>query len=142
VGPTEGESTWRQGRLVTGAAWATAGRLLRGAHRCGRPRRHVRAREQACTGNPPQRTRELTGARTARGHEHQGDGAKPRLEPAKAKTFGTCAVRGEVRSLTTPEKTGCLPEPVKSAYGVAARWATPTLDGTRPTGRLVPCPQR
>ena len=31
-------------------------------------------------------------------------------------------------------KCGCLPEPVKSAYGVAARWATPTLDRTRPTG--------
>jgi hypothetical protein len=28
----------------------------------------------------------------------------------------------------------CLPEPVKSAYGVAARWAPPTPDRTRPTG--------
>jgi hypothetical protein len=44
--------------------------LVSGAHGSAPP-------EQARTGNPPQRPRELANARTASGHEHQGDGGKP-----------------------------------------------------------------
>jgi hypothetical protein len=35
---------------------------------------------------------------------------------------------------------GCLPEPVKSAYGVPSGSATPPPDRTRPTRRAVCCP--
>ncbi len=74
-----------------------ARRLPRGGAPARAARRQVRAPGQARTGNPPQRPRELASARTASGHEHQGDDAKPRLPP-KSQDLGTCAVRGEVRS--------------------------------------------
>jgi hypothetical protein len=53
-------------------------------------------------------------ARTASGYEHQGDDAKPRLDPGKIKD-GTRVVRGEVRSPSHHWE----------------RWVSP---GTRPTG--------
>jgi hypothetical protein len=83
MGPAEGERSCRQGKAVPGAAWATPAASRAAALRRGRPRRQVRASGQARTGTPPQRPRELAGARTASGHEHQGDDAKPRLDPGK-----------------------------------------------------------
>jgi hypothetical protein len=87
---------------------------------------------RARTGNPPLRTRELAGARTVSGHEHQGDEAKPRLDPGEESK--TRHLRGPGRSaLPGPpaRNYGCLPEPVKSASGVlrigyAATWQNPS----------------
>src|SRR6185437_14363919 len=61
------------------------------------------------------------------GESRTVSGGTPEMAPAR---FGEkCAPR------TTSGKSGCLPEPVKGAYGVAARSATPPLDRARPTGR-------
>jgi hypothetical protein len=102
-------------------------------------RRQVRAPGQVRTENPPRRTRELTSARTASGHEHQGDHTKPQLDPAKLKSRH---LRGSGRRP--------LPEPPPGIVDVSrnlsraptaspARWATPTLDRTRPPPGYCSC---
>ena len=74
-----------RGRPVTGGGLGYARRLPRG----GAPARTAPppgpSPRTGPHGNPPLRTRELAGARTASGHEHQGDEAEPRLDPAEVK---------------------------------------------------------
>jgi hypothetical protein len=136
VGPAEGESTCRQGKAGPGAAWATPAASRAAALRRGRPRRPVRAPDQARTGEPAATTARA-GGRANR--------------PAAASTRATTSSRGSARGRSKrwhlrglgrsalpkpPERNaGCLPEPIKSAYGVPSGSATPPLDRTRPTRR-------
>ena len=78
----------------------------------------------------PTRTRQESHAPSLNGDRQSGTAPGDQDQNMAAIGFG-----GEVHSPQAPVlKCGCLPEPVKSAYGVAARWATPTPDRTRPTG--------
>ena len=73
------------------------------------------------------------------GHlDHQDDEHRRRVTHGRRRyrRHGTCAVRGEVRPPEPPVRNrGCLPGPVKSAYGVPSGSAAPPLDRTRPTGQ-------
>src|ERR1700733_14843334 len=55
-----------------------------------------------------------------------------RRVPRRSK-HGACVVGEKCAPQPPSENCGCLPEPVKSAYGVPSGSATPTLDRTRPT---------
>jgi hypothetical protein len=108
VGPAEYDSTCRQGRLVTEAAWASPA-----ASRAGRSGTDGAAARSAYpnrprTGNPPQRMRELAGARTAGGHEHQGESGSRGLVRQKPKPLA-------------PARFGekCAPEPPPGTMGVS-----------------------
>jgi hypothetical protein len=101
-----------------------AGRL---AERAPRDQRRARRRPAATAPHDGERA---NGQR----HKHQGDEGAQALNLERSKTWH---LGGSVRSALPEPPTRndrCLPEPVKSAYGVATRWATPTLDRTRPTG--------
>ena len=60
-----------------------------------------------------------------------GGGAEPVRR--QAGRVGGVRFRGKSAPRTATENRGCLPEPVKSAYGVPAGSATPPLDRTRLT---------
>jgi hypothetical protein len=65
-------------------------------------------------GNPLQRPRELAGSRTASGHEHPGDEAKPRLDPGERSR--SRHLRGSVRSAlpeSPRDRVRIAGEPVK-----------------------------
>jgi hypothetical protein len=79
----------------------------------------------------PRRPLELPGPGTHGAHPLLHLPASPGRHQIR---LGTCVVRGEVRSPNHQrDMIKGLPEPVKSAYSVAARCATPTPDRTRPT---------
>jgi hypothetical protein len=92
--------------------------------------------------SPPSRTRRLaarerpTTTRTTRpGAARRGQarpGAASHLESQKKSLAARQRVRGDITP-HPPLNDGCLPEPVKSAYGVPSGSATPPLDRTRPT---------
>ena len=68
----------------------------------------------------------------AHDEEHQDDAIGKEVQKQ------SLAARQRVRGNTTPHPSvndGCLPEPVKSAYGVPSGSATPPLDRTHPTGQ-------
>ena len=88
-------------------------------------------------GNPPLRTRELASARTASGHEHQGDNTNPRLDPAEVKDLAPAWSGEKCAPRTTSEDDRCLPEPVKSVYGVPSGSATPPPDRTFLAGAVA-----
>ena len=111
-----------------------ARRLPCGGNPARAARRQDRIPGQVRTGNPPQRPRELASA------NHQRSRAPGRRRQAAALSVAGSPrwrLPGSGRS-ALPEpparKDGCLPEPVKSAYGVPSGSATPPLDRTRPTG--------
>jgi len=64
---------------------------------------------------------------------------RPPIVTGERSQDGTCAVKGEkCVPLTTSEEWWMSPGTrQKSAYGVASRWARPTLDRTCPTGQDV-----
>src|SRR6478609_1302174 len=74
------------------------------SRRRGFARRQVRAPGQARTESPPQRPRELASARTASGHEHQGDDAKPRLDSGKPKILAPARFGEKCAPRTTSEE--------------------------------------
>jgi hypothetical protein len=80
---------WSPGRPGFAAALLPPARARRPAARSAPP-------GQARTGNPPQRPRELANARTASGHEHQGDEATDRTR--KSQRRGSYRVWGEMHS--------------------------------------------
>ena len=70
--------------------------------------------------------------------EHQNDKhlRQTRIAATEEDQKQALAARQRVRGDITPHppaNDGCLPEPVKSAYGVPSGSATPPLDRTRPT---------
>lgn len=83
-------------------------------------------------------------ARTPNVLDHQGEAAQSAQAPGEDQEQ-TLAARQRVRGDITPHpavERWCLPEPVKSAYGVPSGSATPPLDRTHPPpGGLggVPC---
>jgi hypothetical protein len=97
------------------------------------PRRRARAchpwRASATTRLRQQRpvTAEVRGHQDDEHHSKAAVGHQDDPKMAPAWLGEKCAPR------TTTRNDGCLPGPAKSAYGVAARWASPTLDRTCPT---------
>jgi hypothetical protein len=120
-GHAEGERTgvgegWSLGRHGYARRLPCGGTPARAA------RRQVRDPGQVRTGNPPQRTRELASARTASGHEHQGDDTKPRGLIRRGSNLGTCAVQGEERSPTRHRESlmspGTCQERLRRPFGI------------------------
>lgn len=132
VGPAEGADLSSGEGWSPGAARATPAASRAGALRRGRPRRQVRVPGQARTGNPPQRPREMAVARTASGHEHQGDEAS-RQAAGKFKGSAPAWLGEKCAPPTTSGELWGLPEPAKGAFGVPSGSAAPPLDRTRPS---------
>lgn len=134
------DGMWGQPR-ASNRHWGTlvivGGRLGRRLLRGGAPARPAAVRycvpEQARTGYPPPRPRELeTRERpAAAGHQARNRPSSGSVKDSAPAWFGEkCAHR------TTGHNDGWwrLREPVKSAYGVASDRASSTLDRTSPTG--------
>jgi len=133
LGYTPRAMDWHLGKAVTGGGLGFARRLPRGGAPARAARRQVRRPGQARTGNSPQRPREKANARTASGHEHQGNEAS-RANWEKSKTWN---LRASGRS--------ALPEPPATIMGVSRNpsrasslrsWASPTLE-RNPSDRWV-----